>query len=64
MDDDSLTARWERRAGTPLAVASVLYLASYAVRVLGHGLPEPVRNLCLALTCASWAMFVVDYAVR
>ncbi|MGI5141364.1 MULTISPECIES: potassium channel family protein [unclassified Streptomyces] len=64
MDDDGLTARWERRAGTPLAVASVLYLASYAVRVLGHGLPEPVRNLCLALTCASWAMFVVDHAVR
>ncbi len=50
--------------GVPLGIASLLYLASFAVRVLGRGLPGPVRDLCLAVTCASWALFVVDYAVR
>jgi voltage-gated potassium channel len=64
MDAENRTARWERRAGTPLAVASLLFLFSYGVRVLGTGLPEPVRDLCLALTYGSWALFVVDYAVR
>ncbi len=64
MDDDSRTARWERRAGVPLGVASLLFLVSYAVRVLGEGLPGPVRDLCLAVTYASWSLFLVDYAVR
>ena len=64
MDDDSRMARWERRAEIPLAVASMLFLASYAVRVLGHGLAEPWRDLCLAVTLATWALFAVDYAVR
>lgn len=49
---------------TPLAVASLLFLVSYAVRVLGEGLPGPVRDLCLAVTYASWALFIVDYGVR
>ncbi|MFJ8722052.1 potassium channel family protein [Streptomyces sp. NPDC003343] len=64
MDDDSRTSRWERRMGVPPGIASLLYLASFAVRVLGRGLPGPVHDLCLAVTCASWALFVVDYAVR
>ncbi|MFD7278088.1 potassium channel family protein [Streptomyces sp. NPDC059862] len=64
MDDDNRTAGWERRMGIPLAVASLLFLVSYGVRVLGEGLPQPVRDLCLAVTYASWALFVVDYAVR
>ncbi|MGW3727698.1 potassium channel family protein [Streptomyces sp. F001] len=64
MDDDSRTARWERRAEIPLTAASLLFLVSYGTRVLGEGLPEEVRDLCLAVTYASWALFVVDYAVR
>ncbi|MFC3571708.1 potassium channel family protein [Streptomyces yaanensis] len=64
MDDDSRTARWELRAGVPLGVASLLFLVSYAVRVLGEGLPQPVRDLCLAVAYATWSLFVVDYAVR
>ncbi|MET7912178.1 potassium channel family protein [Streptomyces avermitilis] len=64
MDDQSRYDRWERRAEIPLGVASLLYLGSYAVQVLGHGLPEAWRDLCFAVTCASWAVFVVDYAVR
>ncbi|MFJ8821951.1 potassium channel family protein [Streptomyces sp. NPDC102467] len=61
---DSPLARWERRNGAVLAVASLLYLASYAVRVLGHDLPAAVRNLCLTVTLAAWAVFLVDYVVR
>jgi voltage-gated potassium channel len=64
MDDDTPTARWERRAGPPLAVASLLFLASYAVRVLDEGLPGPVLDLCLAVLYGCWALFIVDYAVR
>jgi voltage-gated potassium channel len=64
MDDDSRLADWERRTEIPLAVGSLLFLASYAVRVLGQGLPDAVRDLCLALTYACWALFVCDYVVR
>ncbi|MFF8969406.1 potassium channel family protein [Streptomyces sp. NPDC014995] len=64
MDDDSRLTRWEERTGIPLAVGSLLYLGSYAVRVLGHGLPAAWRDLCLAVTCVVWGMFVVDYLVR
>ncbi|MEV1024668.1 potassium channel family protein [Streptomyces sp. NPDC050264] len=61
---DSPLARWERRNGTVLAAASLLFLASYATRVLGHDLPEAVRTLCLVVTLGSWAVFAVDYVVR
>lgn len=49
---------------TPLSLAALLFLASYAVRVLGHGLPEAVRDACLAVTSAAWAVFALDFAVR
>lgn len=46
-------------------MASLVFLISYAVRVLGDGrLPKAVLDLCLALTFAAWALFGVDYAVR
>ncbi|MFE9684779.1 potassium channel family protein [Streptomyces sp. NPDC006285] len=64
MDDDSRTARWERRTEMPLAVTSVLFLTAYAVRVLYHGLPEPWRDVCLAVTLGAWTVFGADYAVR
>ncbi|MFF7332275.1 potassium channel family protein [Streptomyces sp. NPDC090306] len=64
MDNDSRGHRWEERTGVPLGIASLLFLASYAVRVLGHGLPDPWRDLCLAVTYAMWALFLADYAVR
>lgn len=61
---DSRLARWERHNGVVLAVASLLYLTSYAIRVLAPGLPGVVRDLCLTVTLAAWAVFIVDYAVR
>jgi voltage-gated potassium channel len=63
-DDDSPEARWERRAQVPLAVASPVFLAAYAVRVLAGDLPDALLDLCLALALAAWALFAVDYAMR
>ena len=48
----------------PLAVASLVFLAAYAVLVLAHGLPAGLADLCLAAMLAAWALFAVDYAVR
>lgn len=56
--------RWERRTEGPLAAASLLFLVSYAVLVLAHGLPQVWRDVCRAVLVTSWAVFVVDYAVR
>ncbi|MFJ7067230.1 potassium channel family protein [Streptomyces sp. NPDC101115] len=56
--------RWDRWMETPLTVTALVFLAAYAVRILGHHLPSGVRDLCLALTFASWAVFLVDYVVR
>ncbi|MFB7593411.1 potassium channel family protein [Streptomyces sp. NPDC056160] len=64
MDDDSPVTRWERRVDAPLAVASLLYLASYAVLVLGEGLPTAVAVGCRAVLAVSWAVFALDYGVR
>ncbi|MFJ9375308.1 potassium channel family protein [Streptomyces sp. NPDC101455] len=64
MDDDSRKARWERRTEVPLAVASMVFLAAYAIRILAHGLPDTWQDLCLAALFAAWALFAVDYTVR
>jgi voltage-gated potassium channel len=64
MDDDSPQAGWERRTEVPLALASLLYLASYAVHVLAHDLRTVWHDTCLAVLFAAWALFAVDYAVR
>lgn len=49
---------------TPLTVMALVFLASYTVRILGHHLPGFVKDLCLALTFAAWAVFLADYLVR
>ncbi|MFD0313770.1 potassium channel family protein [Streptomyces flavalbus] len=65
MDDDSPEARWERRTGGLLTLASLLFLAAYAVRVLAEpALPRAARAACYATMLAAWAVFAVDYAVR
>ncbi|MEU8522056.1 potassium channel family protein [Streptomyces sp. NBC_01216] len=65
MDDRARKQQqWEEWTAGPLAVASTAFLASYAVRVLGHDLSALWRDLCMALTFTAWALFVVDYLVR
>lgn len=41
-----------------------MFLASYAIQVLAHDLPDYRRTLCLAATPAAWALFAADYALR
>ncbi|GAA2260917.1 potassium channel family protein [Streptomyces amakusaensis] len=55
---------WRRRMEVPLFAASVAFLGCYAVRVLAEGLPEAWRDALLAVTYASWALFLVDYLVQ
>ncbi|WP_405874857.1 MULTISPECIES: potassium channel family protein [unclassified Streptomyces] len=63
MDDDSRVTRWRQRTELPLALASLVFLASYAVLVLAPGLHDAWQDLCLALLLGAWALFAVDYAV-
>lgn len=63
MDDDTRAARWEQRTELPLAVASLAFLASYAIRVLAPGLTDPVQELALVVLLVSWALFAFNYAV-
>jgi voltage-gated potassium channel len=63
VDDDTRRERWEQRTELPLAVASLVFLGSYAVRVLAPGLTDPLQALALAVMLASWALFALNYAV-
>jgi voltage-gated potassium channel len=58
-------ARWEQRTEVPLAVASLIFVAAYALQVLGPGrLKDAPLDPGLALMIAAWAAFAVDYVVR
>ncbi|MEV1069344.1 ion channel [Streptomyces sp. NPDC050263] len=63
MDEDGRLARWEQRTELPLALASLVFLAMYAVLVLAQGLPGAWRDLFTAVLAATWALFAIDYAV-
>jgi voltage-gated potassium channel len=45
-------------------VAAVVFLAAYAVPVLGPDLPSWLLSLCQWLSWISWAFFVIDFVVR
>ncbi|SER16443.1 voltage-gated potassium channel [Streptomyces sp. yr375] len=64
MDANSRTARWEEHVELPLALASLLYLAAYAVHVLVPGMSAGWHTVCLTVLFTMWAAFGVDYAVR
>ncbi|GGW50423.1 hypothetical protein GCM10010503_29280 [Streptomyces lucensis JCM 4490] len=64
MDVDSPAARWEQRTEIPLFVASLVFTAAYATRVLAVNLSSGWRGLCLASMLALWLVFAVDYLVR
>ncbi|MGW4870085.1 potassium channel family protein [Streptomyces chartreusis] len=64
MDDDSPYSRWEQRTEIPLFLASLVFLAAYAARVLAVGMPSFWRDVCLYTNIALWVMFAVDYTVR
>ncbi|MFE0454535.1 potassium channel family protein [Streptomyces sp. NPDC058914] len=64
MDDDSPAARWEQRTEIPLFLASLVFMAAYATRVLAVSLPSVWRNLCEVALLALWVLFAADYTVR
>ncbi|MEU8578539.1 potassium channel family protein [Streptomyces asoensis] len=64
MDEDSRYARWEQRTEIPLFLASLLFLAAYAARVLAEGMPSVWKDLCALTMAALWLLFAADYAVR
>lgn len=55
---------WERRLELPLLIASPLFLACYAVRVLNRSSDALARDIALCVLFAIWALFAVDYGVR
>ncbi|MFF3939629.1 potassium channel family protein [Streptomyces phaeofaciens] len=64
MDDESRYARWEQRTEIPLFLASLLFLAAYAARVLAVSMPSGWKNLCGLTMLALWLVFAADYTVR
>ncbi|MEY4293636.1 MAG: hypothetical protein RIR29_286 [Actinomycetota bacterium] len=55
--------KWERRSTIPLAALALVYLALYAVEVLGDA--RIVRLLDLVLISdLIWAIFIVDFVAR
>ncbi|QOV39581.1 potassium channel family protein [Streptomyces ferrugineus] len=64
MDDDSLYTRWEQRTEIPLFLASLLFLATYAARVLAVSMPPGWRSLCWFTLLVLWLLFATDYLVR
>ncbi|MEU8706210.1 potassium channel family protein [Streptomyces sp. NPDC048565] len=57
-------AGWEHRTEMPLLVASLVYLAGYAVHVLVPRSTEPWRGIALVLVGVTWLLFAADYGVR
>jgi voltage-gated potassium channel len=59
-----LGRRWERATDWPLMIAAVVFLAAYAVPVLGPDLPTWLLGLCQSLSWITWGIFVIDLVVR
>jgi voltage-gated potassium channel len=64
VDDDSPSARWEQRTEIPLFLASLLFLAAYAARVLAVSMPPFWKDVCVYTMAALWLLFAGEYLVR
>ncbi|KMS74961.1 ion transporter [Streptomyces viridochromogenes] len=64
MDDDSPYARWEQRTEIPLFLASLIFLAAYAARVLTVDMTPVWRSVCWVTLLSLWLLFAGDYVVR
>jgi voltage-gated potassium channel len=56
--------RWEQATDWPLMIAAVVFLAAYAVPILGPDLPSWLLGLCQWLSWITWGVFVLDIVVR
>ncbi|MFG2136696.1 potassium channel family protein [Streptomyces sp. NPDC048650] len=64
MDRQQRLWTWERTAEPYLFVASMLFLASYAVRVLVPDLSPGWHTFWGTVTAVSWGVFIVEYLAR
>ncbi|MFG2828457.1 potassium channel family protein [Streptomyces sp. NPDC048434] len=64
MDREQRLWDWERSAQPYLLAASLLFLTSYAVRVLVPGLSPGWQTWWELVTVVSWSFFVVEYLAR
>ena len=55
--------KWERRSTIPLAALALVYLALYAVEVLGDARIVKLLDLVL-ISDLIWAIFIVDFVAR
>jgi len=56
--------RWESRTEWSLSVAAVVFLGAFAWPIIQVDLSQPARVVCRDLAVLTWALFIVDYAVR
>jgi voltage-gated potassium channel len=56
--------RWERATGWPLTVASLAFLAAYAVPIIRPDVPTALATGCRVTVVVTWALFVLDLLVR
>ncbi|MFB6439634.1 potassium channel family protein [Streptomyces sp. NPDC056411] len=64
MDGQARLQRWERDRDPYLFAASLLFLTSYAVRVLDTGLSPGWWLFWTIVTYLTWSLFVLDYLAR
>ncbi|MFJ6751571.1 MULTISPECIES: potassium channel family protein [unclassified Streptomyces] len=64
MDREERLREWEKGAEPYLFVASLLFLTSYAVRVLCPDLSPGWHTLWETVTVVSWSVFGVEYLAR
>lgn len=64
MDREQRLWEWEETAQPYLLGASLLFLTSYAVRVLDPGLSPGWQVWWELVTLVSWSFFVVEYLAR
>lgn len=56
-------ARWEKRSAIPLAILAIVYLALYAIEVLGDLPPAALWDFVL-ISDVIWAIFIIDFVAR
>ena len=59
-----LGRRWEQATEWLLMIAAVVFLAAYAVPILYPDAPSWLLDSCRWLSWITWAVFVIDFAVR
>ncbi|MEU9116988.1 ion channel [Streptomyces sp. NPDC048483] len=64
MDRQQRLWEWERTAEPYLLLASLLFLTSYAVRVLVPGLSPGWHTFWATVTAVTWGVFIVEYLSR